>query len=46
MHEKLGEGQYGEVHRGVNTITKEVIAIKKMKFMKISVRYRSLRIGI
>ena len=46
VHEKLGEGMYGEVYRGVNCTTKEVVAIKRMKFMKTSVRLRSLRIGL
>jgi serine/threonine protein kinase len=29
--EQLGEGAYGVVHKGINTKTKEVIALKKIK---------------
>ena len=29
--DKLGEGAYGVVHKGINIITKEVIALKKIK---------------
>lgn len=29
--EQLGEGAYGVVHKGINTKTQEVIALKKIK---------------
>jgi serine/threonine protein kinase len=40
---KVGEGAYADVFRGENLVTKEIVAVKKMKTMKASVLIYSFR---